>query len=31
MREAYAEMIRQRAEKEEVYGRHLPQDETRRR
>lgn len=31
MREAYAEMIRQRAEKEEAYGRHLPQDEPRRR
>lgn len=31
MREAYAELIRQRTEKEEAYGRHLPQDEPRRR
>ncbi len=31
MRQAYADLIRERAEKQEVYGRHLPQDETRRR
>ncbi len=31
MRQAYADLIRQKAEKEEVYGRHLPQDEPRRR
>jgi hypothetical protein len=31
MRQAYADLIRERAEKQESYGRHLPQDETRRR
>jgi hypothetical protein len=31
MRQAYADLIRERAEKQEAYGRHLPQDETRRR
>ncbi|AWV18391.1 hypothetical protein A3862_25080 [Methylobacterium sp. XJLW] len=31
MRQAYADLIQERAEKQEVYGRHLPQDETRRR
>ncbi|MCJ2013144.1 hypothetical protein [Methylobacterium sp. J-076] len=31
MRQAYADMIRERAEKEESYARHLPQEETRRR
>jgi hypothetical protein len=31
MRQAYADLIQQRADKEEVYGRHLPQDESRRR
>jgi hypothetical protein len=31
MRQAYADLIRQKAEKEEAYGRHLPQEETRRR
>jgi len=31
MRQAYADLIREKAEKEEVYGRHLPQDEPRRR
>ena len=31
MREAYAAKLREKAEKEEVYGRHLPQDEPRRR
>lgn len=31
MRQAYAELIRERAEKQEAYNRHLPQDETRRR
>ncbi|MGH1590705.1 hypothetical protein ACRBEV_23060 [Methylobacterium phyllosphaerae] len=31
MRQAYADLIQERAEKQEAYGRHLPQDETRRR
>ncbi|SDN46202.1 hypothetical protein SAMN05216360_108210 [Methylobacterium phyllostachyos] len=31
MRQAYADLIRERAEKQEAYGRHLPQDESRRR
>ncbi len=31
MRQAYADMLKQKAEKEEAYGRHLPQDEPRRR
>ena len=31
MRQAYADVLRQKAEKEEIYGRHLPQEETRRR
>ncbi|MEE7448337.1 hypothetical protein MRF4_11190 [Methylobacterium radiotolerans] len=30
MRQAYADLIQERAEKQEAYGRHLPQDETRR-
>ena len=28
MRQAYADLIRQRQEKEETYGRHLPSSET---
>ena len=28
MRQAYADLIRQRQEKEETYGRHLPASET---
>jgi hypothetical protein len=31
MRQAYADLIRERAEKEESYARHLPGDESRRR
>ncbi|MEH3117438.1 MAG: hypothetical protein PGN25_07485 [Methylorubrum populi] len=30
MRQAYADLIRQREEKEQAYGRHLRQDEPRR-
>ncbi len=30
MRQAYADMIKQREDKEQAYGRHLRQDETRR-
>ena len=31
MRQAYADLIRERAEKQETYGRHLPPEETKRR
>ncbi|MHC2106226.1 MULTISPECIES: hypothetical protein [unclassified Methylobacterium] len=31
MRQAYANLIQERAEKQETYGRHLPQEETRKR
>jgi hypothetical protein len=31
MRQAYADLIQERASKQETYGRHLPQEETRKR
>jgi hypothetical protein len=31
MRQAYADLIREKSQKEETYGRHLPGDESRRR
>ena len=31
MRQAYADLIQERAEKQEAYGRHLPQEESKRR
>ena len=31
MRQAYADLIKEREAKQETYARHLPQDETRRR
>lgn len=31
MRQAYADLIKQKEAKQETYDRHLPQDETRRR